>query len=287
MCDEGRFAFTFIHEPARLGEPRVRRDGGLRPSAWEDALTALADGLRGVRDRHGPDAIGAIASSRMTNEEAAGFAQFVREVLGSPHLDFRLRPEQEEGGDRPVDGPTLLRRVDTTPNSRGLRDLGLVPGPGGLDVKGMLRAAAAGRIKALLVVEADLAAAPLNGTPVHEALAGLELLAMWDLFETETGGAAHVLLPALSYAEKEGTFTNWQGRVQRVRKAVEPPGVGKPLAWVLGQVAGRLGAVPGPDKPEAVWNEVVRRAPAYAGITWEEIGSQGVLSGSAAVGAPL
>ena len=282
ICDEGRFRFTFIHDPARLGEPRVRRAGGLRPAAWEEALAALAEGLRGVRDRHGPGAVGAIASPRMTNEEAAAFARFVREVLGSPHLDFRLRPEQNDGGDRPLDGPELLRRADQTPNSRGLRDLGVGPGPGGLDAKGMLRAAAEGRLKALLVVEADLATAPLNGAPVRQALGGLEFLAVWELFETETGGAAHVLLPALAYAEKEGTFTNWQGRVQRVRKGVEPPGVAKPLPWALDQVAAQLGAAPGPENPRDVWTELVRRSPAYANIAWEDIGPQGVVCGAAA-----
>ncbi len=285
MCDEGRFGFTFIHDPARLAEPRVRRDGGLQAVAWEDALAALAEGLRGVRDRHGPAAVGAIASSRMTNEEAAAFSRFVREVLGTPHLDFRLRPEQEEGCDRSLDGEHLLRRADKTPNSRGLRDLGLAPGPGGLDVKGMLRAAAEDRLKALLVVEADLATASLNGVPVRQALGGLEFLAVWDLFETETGRAAHVLLPSLAYAEKDGTFTNWQGRVQRVRKGVEPPGIAKLLPWVLGQVAARLGAAPGAESPEELWAELARRVPAYQGITWEDIGPLGVLSGAATAGA--
>lgn len=276
ICDEGRFGFTFIHDEGRLGEPRVRRDGGLQPVPWEEALAALAGGLRGVRDRHGPGAVGAIASSRMTNEDAAAFARFVREVLGTPHLDFRLRPEQAEGGDRPLDGDRLLRRADKTPNSRGLRDLGIRPGPDGLDVAGMLRAAAAGRLRALLVVEAELVTAPLDGAPVGEALRGLEFLAVWDLFETATGRAAHVLVPALAYAEKDGTFTNWQGRVQRVAKAVEPPGVARPLPWVLGQVASRLGAAAGPDSPRDVWKELVRRAPAYGGIAWEDIDSLGL-----------
>jgi NADH-quinone oxidoreductase subunit G len=285
MCDQGRFGFTFIHDPARLGEPRVRREGGLRPAAWEDALAALAEGLRGVVGRHGPQAVGAIASSRMTNEEAAAFARFTREVLGSPHMDFRLCAEQAEGGDRPLDGERLLRRADQTPNTRGLRDQGLVAGPEGLDVAGMLRAAAAGRLKALLVVEADLATAPLDGVPVREALGALEFLAVWDLFETETGRAAHVLLPALSYAEKEGTFTNWQGRVQRVVKGLEPPGVARPLPWVLSQVASRLGAAPLPEGPGDLWADLARRVPAYAGIAWEDIGPQGVPAGAAAAGA--
>jgi len=285
LCDDGRYGFTFVHDAARLSEPCLRGEGGARPVPWEAALAALADGLRGVVGRHGPGAVGAIASSRMTNEEAAAFAAFVREGIGSPHLDFRVRPEQADGGDRPLDGERLLRRADKTPNTRGLRDLGIGPGPGGLDVKGMLQAAAAGRLKALLVVEEDLATAPLNGVPVRQALAGLEFLAVWDLFETETAKAAHVLLPALAYAEKEGTFTNWQGRVQRVRKAVEPPGVARALPWILGRLAAGLGAPAVAEEPEALWREVTRRAPAYRDIAWGAIGTQGAVPAAAPAGA--
>jgi len=84
LCVKGRFAFNFVHHPDRLTEPLVRgEDGELHPTSWEHALQAAADGLREVKERYGPQAIGFLSSARCTNEENYLVQKLARAVIGT------------------------------------------------------------------------------------------------------------------------------------------------------------------------------------------------------------
>ena len=84
LCVKGRFAFNFVHHPDRLTEPLVRgEDGELHETSWEHALQVAADGLQGVMDRHGPQAVGVLASARLTNEENYLIQKLARTGLGT------------------------------------------------------------------------------------------------------------------------------------------------------------------------------------------------------------
>jgi predicted molibdopterin-dependent oxidoreductase YjgC len=84
LCVKGRFAFNFVHHPDRLTEPLVRgEDGELHSASWDEALRAAAEGLSRVRDRHGPQAIGVLASARLTMEENYLLQKFARGVIGT------------------------------------------------------------------------------------------------------------------------------------------------------------------------------------------------------------
>jgi predicted molibdopterin-dependent oxidoreductase YjgC len=82
LCVKGRFAFNFVHHPDRLTEPLVRgEDGELHPTTWEDALRVAAEGLKGVKERHGPQALGVLASARLTMEENFLLQKLARTAL--------------------------------------------------------------------------------------------------------------------------------------------------------------------------------------------------------------
>lgn len=84
LCVKGRFSFNFVHHPDRLTEPLVRgEDGALHATTWEHALQVAADGIRGVIARHGPQAVGTLASARLTNEENYLIQKFSRGVIGT------------------------------------------------------------------------------------------------------------------------------------------------------------------------------------------------------------
>jgi predicted molibdopterin-dependent oxidoreductase YjgC len=84
LCVKGRFAFNFVHHPDRLTEPLVRgEDGELRPATWEHALEVAATGLKEVKDRHGPQSIGVLASARLTMEENFLIQKLARTALGT------------------------------------------------------------------------------------------------------------------------------------------------------------------------------------------------------------
>jgi len=146
---------------------------------------------------------------------------------------------------------------------------GYAPAKGkGLSAVEQFQAAAQGKLKALFIVGED----PLITFPrglVEEGLTSLEFLVVQDMFLSETAERAHVFLPALSFAESNGTFTNCEGRVQRLRRAVEPP-VG--LRWG-GEVWADIASFMDKDFPVAspagVFAEIAGTNPLYKGITFD------------------
>ena len=116
-----------------------------------------------------------------------------------------------------------------------------------------------------------------DATHVRKALEEIDFLVVQDIFLTETAQLADVVLPAASFAEKDGTFTNTERRVQRVRKAVEPAGDARPDWWIVGQVAKRMGAA-GFDfeGPEQIMEELASLTPSYGGITYERLDDGGL-----------
>jgi len=107
---------------------------------------------------------------------------------------------------------------------------------------------------------------------VEEGLKALEHLVVVDIFKTETAELAHVVLPATAWAETDGSFTNTERRVQRVRAAVSPPGEAKPDWWITAVLAKRLG-FSGFDweSPQEVFDEFASLMPIYNGLTWKRI----------------
>ncbi len=163
-------------------------------------------------------------------------------------------------------GVNLLRGKS---NAQGAADVGAVPGEGGLTVPAMIEAAAAGKIKALYVVGENIASLP-QAPHVADALGKLDFLVVQDMFMTETAAKANVVLPSASFAERDGTVTNAERRVQRIRKAIEPVGSAK-ADW---QITSEIAKAMGHEKDfafkdaEAIFAEIAKAVPAYAGITY-------------------
>jgi formate dehydrogenase alpha subunit len=150
-----------------------------------------------------------------------------------------------------------------------------LPDKPGLTVMEMMEAAARGEVKVLYIMGEN----PLISDPdikhLQEALEKVEFLVVQDIFLTETARRADVVLPAASFAEKEGTFTNTDRRVQRVRKAVEPPGEAREDSWIIAEVSRRLGYDMGDVSAPAVMEEIASLTPQYGGISYrrlEELG---------------
>ena len=116
-----------------------------------------------------------------------------------------------------------------------------------------------------------------NAGHVRQALEKLDFLVVQDLFMSDSAQYADVVLPAASFAEKDGTFTNTERRVQRVRKAIASPGDAKPDWWIASQIAQRMGE-PGFDYagPEAIMQEINQVTPIYGGITYNRIEDNGL-----------
>ena len=133
-----------------------------------------------------------------------------------------------------------------------------------------------GNIRAVYIMGENTAVSDANVGKTRRALEKVEFLVVQDIFFTDTARFAHVVLPAASFAEVDGTFTNTERRVQRVRKAVEPPGQAKPDWEILCELATRLGYPMRYRHAGEIWDELARNTPILAGINYDRIELQGI-----------
>jgi formate dehydrogenase major subunit len=112
----------------------------------------------------------------------------------------------------------------------------------------------------------------------REALAKLEHLVVQDLFVTETAFHADVILPASAFAEKSGTFTNTDRRVQLARQVIKPPGDARQDLWIIQEIARRMGLDWRYDGPADVFTEMTQLMPSLANISWERLVREGAVT---------
>ncbi len=136
----------------------------------------------------------------------------------------------------------------------------------------MFEAMEEGDLTALYVIGENPAASEADNQKTHKLLANLDILIVQDIFMTQTAKMADVVLPAANSAfESEGTVTNSERRVQRVRPALVPPGNAKDDIWIISEIAKRLGHDWGHPSAQDVWEEVRRLSPMHAGMSWERL----------------
>ncbi len=142
----------------------------------------------------------------------------------------------------------------------------------------MFDAVADGAITSMYLVGENPVLSEANANHTIEALKKLDFLVVQDIFLTETAELADVVLPAATFAEKDGTFVNTERRVQRIRPAIAPRGESKPDWWITCQIAKRLGAL-GFDfeSPEEIMAEISSLTPSYGGITYDRLEENGGL----------
>jgi predicted molibdopterin-dependent oxidoreductase YjgC len=135
-----------------------------------------------------------------------------------------------------------------------------------------------GEVRAVYAIGENPAQAEADQHRAVRLLKGLDHLVVQDIFLTKTAELAHVVLPASSsWCEAEGTVTNSERRVQRLRKALEPPGNARDDTWITAEIAKRLGHDWGHPTAEEIWNEVRRLAPIFAGMSYERLEKEGGL----------
>jgi formate dehydrogenase alpha subunit len=146
----------------------------------------------------------------------------------------------------------------------------------GLKVTEMFPEAHAGRLKALYIIGENPMVSDADISHVEQSLEHLDFLVVQDIFLTETARKADVVLPGRCFAEKDGTFSNTERRVQRVRKAVEAPGEAWDDWQIVARVAGRMGYAMTYRSAEEIMDEIRRVTPSYAGITYPRIEAVGL-----------
>ncbi len=142
-----------------------------------------------------------------------------------------------------------------------------LPDNAGLTAWEMIEAAGNGKVKAMFIMGENPAASFPQTSLVKEALAKLDFLVVTEMFMTETAELASVVLPAASFAEKSGTFTNFEGRVQPLTRAIEPFGESLPDAEIILELSGKMNSPLPYKSQQEVWNEIEEMVPFYHHVT--------------------
>jgi NADH-quinone oxidoreductase subunit G len=270
ICDRGRGGFHAVHDPKRLTAPMRRAGATTAVVPWAAAVSGIAESLRSIVAKHGPSSVGVVASGESTNEECYLARAIFKDGLGVANMDFPARPQP------PVVYPQFTIEGDQNPNALGARTIGVGPGPGGMGLAEMMRSAAEGRIHALVFLRGGPLDRFGDAETVSRALSHVELLVVIDMVPSPVSERAHWVLPGVSFAERDGTYTNSKGRVQRARKVFTHRGDTREDWRILQDLGRALGAwsrnEPG---PEQIFQQLAIAHPAFRGLDYAVVGDLG------------
>ncbi len=291
MCDNGRLnTWKNVNAENRVDCCHIKREAGLSKASWDEALSKASSDLHSYKSNE----IAFIGSGRATVEDNFILSKVVNH-LHCNNLDFPRHVIPGSGDD-------ILIRDEKSPNDFGALKAGVKPGKDGLDFAGILQGIIDKKIKALVVVDEDLAAFDPSWA---EALRKLEFLVVLASNFNATTELADVVLPAATWTEKNGVFINFQKRVQRIRPAVTTEQMDRSLdglamsrldkfgtkydrwgnykkydakpSWKILLDLGHLLGLKGKfEMAEDVWEEFSKHQPEYHGITYDEIGESGL-----------
>ena len=169
-----------------------------------------------------------------------------------------------------VDDSGAIKKFESVWNVTGLDN------KPGLAVTEMIHKAEQGTFKSLYIIGENPLVSDPDLNHAEKAFKNLEFLVVQDIFLTETAQMADVVLPSFCFAEKNGTFSNTERRVQRVRKAVEAPGFARDDWKITCDIATRMGVPMRYANAEEIFEEIRTVTPSYAGITWDRINKAGI-----------
>lgn len=267
LCDVGRYGYPFVDAFDRLTRPSVRMGEDISMADWDTALSMVSRELHNICEKYGPSAIGVIPSPQLSNEDLYVVKKLFREMMGITNIDFKL-PGWNEGK-----ADNLLLMADRNPNSRGAELLGLAGD--GANAGEILDKAAKGEVRALYIIGGDITKF-LGESKVRDSLAGAEFVVYQGSNFNYVCKFAHVILPSAAFAEKDGTFTNFEARVQKINKAILPMDESLP-DWKITTRLSRVMGYPLPyEKAEDVFNEISREVTAFLGLSYKKLGNKGI-----------
>jgi NADH-quinone oxidoreductase subunit G len=206
MCDHGRLnTFKYVNSGDRVDGPHIRKEGSLEKAEWDAALIKTAEELK----KYLKHEIAFIGSAFATVEDNYLLAKF-GSALGSKNIDYIRHTDPSFEDD-------ILRKAEITPNSLGAELAGITPSNDGLNLEGIINGIKEGKIKALYLMEDDIVAAYPE---LEEVISKLDLFIVHASNFNKSTVLADIVFPAATYAEKNGTVVNFQGRVQRIKPAV-------------------------------------------------------------------
>lgn len=239
----------------------------------ENSPSSIIYSMGITQHSHGTDNILSLANLAMLTGNVGRPSTGINPLRGQNNVqgacDMGALPEFFPGYQAAQDASTRKKFEDAWGRS--------LPAQEGLTVVEMFDAILEGKVKALYVIGENPYLSEPDGTRVVKALEKLDFLVVQDIFPSETARLAHVVLPAASALEKEGTFTNTERRVQRVRRVLDPAGESRPDGEIICEIAKRMGGEGfSYSSPSEIMDEVSRLVPIYGGISYERLDKAGL-----------
>lgn len=273
LCDEGRYGFGWV-DRGRLqtvcGPATESGDDGREipqpvsreAATWEEALATISDAMAAVDEGKARSRIGVIGSTQLTNEELF----LLREVFAGARISAVVPAEPGTADD-------FLIKADKHPNTLGATLLGLA-GPQVADAGQILDEAVAGGLDILWVFGHDLV--DLFGEDkVRELAEAVALFIFAGTNDNPTVPFAHWVLPTAAYVEKDGTFVNCHGRVQRIGRAFAPLADSREDWRILLELAARLGMELDWHEPSEIFRAIAETVSSFRGLSYETIATRG------------
>jgi NADH-quinone oxidoreductase subunit G len=260
ICDKGRYNYRFIDEN-RIMQPQLNND----LISWDQAVDTIVTVLKPLHNLKRTNRIGVIASAQLTNEDLFVIRRFFKGTLKGTHVDFRV-PE------KPGDSDTFLIKADKNPNTAGAVNI-LQPE---VTADEIVKKARAGDIDLLYVFGQDLAS--LYGKEaLYQISKNVKLFVYQGSNVNATCAYAHLNLPSSVYAEKEGTFINFQQRVQRIWPAFPPIGEAKGDWEILSLISDQLGVALTYQRPSEIFKDIAAALAPFSEMTYEKISDKGMV----------
>ncbi len=256
LCDPGRALYSEIGASTRLATARLKNGTGWGGASLDACFDVLAEKLKYA----GKDAA-FVASPQATNEDLFAFKALA--VATGAMLDFRVGDPQDKLREK-LDN--VLQRKDRNPNTQGCLDLGM----GKTGVAEILKACRAGSVKALILQGPELLRAA-----EADALAKVPFVAVMATHEEPALERAHCVLPAAMWAEADGTFTNYQRRVQRTRRAFAAAGDARPRWELAAALLKRLGKPLAATSARELFALLGKSVRDYSDLDYRALGHEG------------
>ena len=263
MCDEGRYGYKFVDRD-RITTPSERIEGGFKESQWEDIIDHFLQAFK--KSLNKKEEIAVLISPQMTNEDLYLAKRFFIKDLGLKQVYLvRTHPDGYQDD--------FLIRSDKHPNRKGAEWIGFVEHE--KEIQAVLNRVLKGEIKSLIIFGQDLTLLYPNRN-VIDALHRLQLSLFIGSNHNFTSEHAQYVFPATTFAEKDGTFTNFEGHVQKISKALPNLGESKSESEILSILADRLGLDWTYQNPQDVFTGLSRSVPQFQGLNYAKLGSGGV-----------
>ena len=260
ICDKGRYNYHFIDDN-RIQHPQFKDD----ILSWDQATDIVVKAIKPLKEANQTNRIGVLASAQLTNEDLFVIRKFFKETLKGAQVDFRV-PE------KPGDSDNFLIKADKNPNTAGAVKILQADA----DANQIVQKAKRGEIDVLYVFGHDLVKL-FGKETVAEIAKSVKLFVYQGSNVNDTCSYAHLNLPSSVYAEKEGTFTNFQQKVQRIWPAFLPLAEAKGDWEIISLLSAQLGApLPYKHSPE-IFNDIAATMAPFAEMTYEKISDKGMI----------